>query len=69
MTRTTAWGLVGLAFLGTLISAGLQKASGAPAIGPGGYALVSAVAIALVLAASIRALREALSVEVAQLLD
>jgi hypothetical protein len=67
--RTTGWGLVGLVFLGTLVSAGLEKASGAPAIGPGGYLVVSLGALAIVLAASVRAVREALGVQPATLLD
>ena len=51
------------------MSAALEKASGAPAIGPGGYAIVCTAAMGLVLLASRRAVREALEVEPAELLD
>jgi putative ABC transport system permease protein len=67
--RTTSWGLVGFVLLGTTLSAGLQKAAGLPAVGVGGYLSVSFVAAILTLAASGRAVREALAVEPATLLD
>jgi hypothetical protein len=68
-TRTTLWGLAGGAFLGALVSAGIQAASGAPGTGLSGYLAVGALLLTLSVAASWRAVGEALAVDPTRLLD
>jgi hypothetical protein len=67
--RITCWGLAGMLFGGTLVVGLLRKTAGMAPLGPAGYGAVAALLLATALAASARALREALAVDPATLLD
>ncbi len=66
--RVTAWGVAGIAFFGTMVAAFLENAAGMKGAGPLSYLAIAGVLAVVAMLASIRATREALSVEPASLL-
>jgi putative ABC transport system permease protein len=68
--RTALWGGAFAVFFGSLLVALLRQAvGGVPALGPGAYAAVFGLLTVSALLASVRAVREALAVEPAGVLD
>jgi len=67
--RISSWGLAGMLFFGTLVVGLLRKTAGVAPLGPASYGAVAALLLLLALVASVRAMREALEVEPATLLE
>ena len=61
--RVGLWGVAGMVFWGTMLVAFLRKATGMEALGPMPYLVVGGALIAVAVASSTAAAREALGVE------
>ncbi|MCH7533725.1 MAG: ABC transporter permease [Gemmatimonadetes bacterium] len=67
--RVGLWGVAGMVFWGTMLVAFLRKAAGMESVGPTPYFVIAGVLIAVAVASSTAAAREALGVEPGAVMD